>query len=224
MVHLFWDIDGTLLTTARAGVFALEDAGREVLGAELDLSGMKTAGLTDTEIAQEICRAHGQEERTGEFLRVYAELLPDALHRRRGAVLPNVRENLEALHERDDVTNLLLTGNVERGAMAKLRHYGLDGFFGAGGAFSVEGSDRTSIARAARRLAGEAYAGERAYVIGDTPHDVRCGKAIGARTVAVATGPAYTLAELEDSEPWLALESLPEHETFAALLVAEQSR
>ena len=46
-------------------------------------------------------------------------------------------------------------------------------------------------------------------VIGDTPHDVSCGKAIGARTLAVATGPGYTLAELAGLDPWLALSELP---------------
>ena len=75
-------------------------------------------------------------------------------------MLPNVRENLEALSARDDVVNMLLTGNVAAGAEAKLRHYGLWEFFGAGGAFSVEGSDRPSIARRARELAAE-HSGER---------------------------------------------------------------
>jgi phosphoglycolate phosphatase-like HAD superfamily hydrolase len=221
-VHLFWDIDGTLLTTARAGIFALEDASRDVLGRELDLSTMRTAGLTDAEIAIEVCRSFGVEERAGDFLRAYGELLPQRLHRKRGEVLPNVREILEALRNRDDVASLLLTGNIREGAEAKLRHYGLWEFFAdSGGAFSVEGSDRASIARAAQALAGEAYDGERAYVIGDTPHDVSCGKAIGARTVAVATGPSYTLAELEGCEPWLALQRLPEPERFLELLELE---
>ena len=49
--HLFWDIDGTLLTTARAGIFALEDAALEVCDRELDLATMQTAGMTDAEIA-----------------------------------------------------------------------------------------------------------------------------------------------------------------------------
>ena len=77
-------------------------------------------------------------------------------------MLPNVRENLEALSERDDVVNMLLTGNVAGGAEAKLRHYGLWEFFGAGGAFSVEGSDRPSIARQARELAA-AHGGNGAW-------------------------------------------------------------
>ncbi|HWT26234.1 MAG TPA: haloacid dehalogenase-like hydrolase, partial [Solirubrobacteraceae bacterium] len=184
-LYVFWDIDGTLLLTARAGVFALEEASEEVLGTRVDLSSMRTAGLTDYEIAQTICRAEGIEDARAPMalLAAYERLLPDRLGWRKGEVLPNVRENLEALARRDDVVNMLLTGNVAGGAEAKLRHYGLWEFFGAGGAFSTEGCDRPGIARRARELAaehgGEVPPGERMVVIGDTPHDVRCGQAIG---------------------------------------------
>ncbi|MEA2150956.1 MAG: phosphoglycolate phosphatase [Solirubrobacteraceae bacterium] len=225
--YLFWDIDGTLLSTARAGIFAWEDAVRDVLGAEPDMATMRTAGLTDAEIAVALAAAHGDEsaQTAGRLLREYGERLPEALGRRRGSVLPNVRENLEALAGRDDVVNMLLTGNIAAGAEAKLRSYGLCEFFGAGGAFSVEGSDRPGIARLARELAarhggGEVPPGERMVVIGDTPHDVSCGKAIGARTVAVATGPGYSLGELRACEPWLAVAQLPEPAAFVERILA----
>ena len=137
-------------------------------------------------------------------------------------MLPNVRENLEALSGRDDVVNMLLTGNVAGGAEAKLRHYALWDFFGAGGAFSVEGCDRPAIARRARELAaehgGEVPPGDRMVVIGDTPHDIRCGHAIGARTLAVATGPSYGMEALEACEPWAAVAELPEPPGLERLL------
>ena len=214
-LYLFWDIDGTLLLTARAGVFALEEASEEVLGKRVDLTTMQTAGLTDYEIAQAICRAQGVDDPSVpmELLAAYERLLPERLHWRKGRVLPNVRENLDALAARDDVVNMLLTGNVPGGAEAKLRHYGLWEYFDAGGAFSTEGCDRPGIARRARELAaehgGEVPPGDRMVVIGDTPHDVHCGQAIGARTVAVATGPGYELEALQACEPWAAMEELP---------------
>jgi phosphoglycolate phosphatase len=223
-LYLFWDIDGTLLTTARAGVFALEEAAEQVLGQRIDMAQMRTAGLTDVEIARELCRSCGRDapETVAEFLRAYERLLPERLHWREGRVLPNVRENLEALSASDEVVNLLLTGNIPGGAEAKLRHYGLWEFFGAGGAFSVEGLDRPGIARRARELAaehgGEMPPDECMVVIGDTPHDVACGKAIGARTIAVASGPAYSLTELQACEPWLALSELPEPAELGRLL------
>ncbi len=220
-LYLFWDIDGTLLLTGRAGIIALEQAAEEVMGRPIDLAATQTAGLTDAEICLAI--ADGDAARAAHMLRRYAELLPAALPQRQGRVLPNVRENLDALSARDDVVNMLLTGNVAEGAEAKLRHYGLwDYFSGTGGAFSVEGSDRTSIARRARELAaehgGEVPPGERMVVIGDTPHDISCGKAIGARTVAVATGPGSGRPELEACDPWLALDELPDTRSFAGLL------
>lgn len=218
--YLFWDIDGTLLLTNRAGVFALEDAAEEVTGTKPNLSDMRTAGMTDAEIA---CAVVG-EELVGAFLTAYERLLPERLAWREGRVLTNVRENLEALSARDDVINMLLTGNVAGGAEAKLRHYGLWQYFGAGGAYSVEGSDRPGIARRARELAaehgGEVPPGERMIVIGDTPHDVHCGQAIGARTIAVASGPGYGVDDLRATDAWVVLEHLPEPGEFFKLLEA----
>jgi phosphoglycolate phosphatase-like HAD superfamily hydrolase len=57
------------------------------------------------------------------------------------------------------------------------------------------------------------------YVIGDTPHDIACGKAIAARTIAVATG-SYDADQLAAHEPWLVLERLPGPATFRRLLAA----
>src|SRR6266542_6339850 len=95
---LFWDIDGTLLTTARAGVFALEEAAREVGGVEADFSELFTAGLTDAEVAAVAMKTAGHEASPDDvvaFLRSYEAHLPGRLHRRRGSVLPGVVEILE---------------------------------------------------------------------------------------------------------------------------------
>ena len=54
-------------------------------------------------------------------------------------------------------------------------------------------------------------------MIGDTPADVHCGQAIGARTLAVASG-AYTPEELAACVPSVVLEALPSPTEFAALL------
>lgn len=213
---LLWDVDGTLLTTARAGVFSLEDALEEVSGVRADLQGMATAGLTDYEIAETALRSVGHEadeETVLGFLAVHGEQLPRYLHRREGHVMPGVREVLEDLAGRDDVRSLLLTGNTEAGARAKLRHYALDGYFPDGGAFCVGPGDRDEIARRALALVGDTPA----VVIGDTPADVACGKAIGARTLAVATG-SYGRDELAAASPWVVVEQLPEPAAFRRLL------
>jgi phosphoglycolate phosphatase len=194
-IALFWDIDGTLLTTARAGVFSLEDAFEQVTGVRADLQGMATAGMTDYAIAEAALRSAGREADEAtvqEFLRVHGEQLPRYLGRKEGHVMPGVREVLEDLEGRDGVANLLLTGNVEAGARAKLAHYGLAEFFSNGGAFCVGPGERDEIARRALPLARGATD---VYVIGDTPADIACGISIGARAIGVATG-RYSVEEL----------------------------
>jgi phosphoglycolate phosphatase len=216
VIALFWDIDGTLLTTARAGIASLEDALHQVTGVRADLEEATTAGLTDYAIAEAAIRAAGvepAEDVVMEFLRVHGEQLEGYLGRRQGHVMPGVREILEDTDGRADVVNLLLTGNVEPGAWAKLRHYGIDGFFRHGGAFCAGPGERVEIAHRAAALADSAQT----YVIGDTPHDIAAGEAIGARTIAVATG-SYELHALAAHVPWLAVERLPDPARFAELL------
>jgi phosphoglycolate phosphatase-like HAD superfamily hydrolase len=220
---LFWDIDLTLLSTARAGIFALEDAAREVLGADPDYSELHTAGLTDSQIARMLMERHGVEESpetVAAFLRAYEARLPARLPERQGRVLDGVHDILDDLRARPGVHSLLLTGNTQAGAAAKLAHYGLDGYFEAG-AFCLDMDDRDAIARRALDVAAEAVGArpdlERTFVIGDTPHDIAAGQAIGARTIGIASG-VVPAAELERHRPWVVWESLPEPERFAEAL------
>lgn len=215
---LFWDIDGTLLTTARAGIFAWEDAVRDELESPLALKSLRTAGLTDIEIAVQLLEASGLEPSSDNLIRLvraYEHHLPSSLTRRVGQVLPNVRAILEQLQSLPDVCSLLLTGNTRAGANAKLSHYRLQGFF-SDGAFSDDTTDRPSIARKAMTLARTRVTDvvpDRVYVIGDTPHDIQCGRAIGARVIAVATG-GCSVEELRPLKPWWLLQELPPPDQF----------
>jgi phosphoglycolate phosphatase-like HAD superfamily hydrolase len=216
-VALFWDVDGTLLTTARAGVFSLEDALKQVTGRRADLGGMATDGLTDYAIVQAALGSVGHpadDATVQEFLRIHGEQLPRYLGRRRGHVMPGVLEVLEDLARVNEVMNLLLTGNIETGARAKLEHYGLGTFFTAGGAFCVDSADRVEIAHRATTLV---HGAERVYVIGDTPNDLSAGEAIGAFTIAVATG-SYSVEQLAERSPWRVLEQIPEPRAFRSLI------
>jgi phosphoglycolate phosphatase len=220
VIALFWDIDGTLLTTGRAGVFALEDALDEVFGVRFDLMAERLpSGMTEHDVAAAVFELAGvvaDEEQTDRFIRAYERALPASLPRREGRVLPGVREILEDLAPRSDVQSFLLTGNTPAGALAKLEHYGLDGFF-ADGAYCIAPGPRTVIAHRAVELAPDA---DERYVIGDTPHDVDAAKAIGARSIALATG-GFSVDELAAHEPWLTLETLPPPAEFRALLALE---
>jgi phosphoglycolate phosphatase-like HAD superfamily hydrolase len=104
----------------------------------------------------------------------------------------------------------LLTGNIRLGAEIKLRHFNLWDVFQTGG-FADDHEERDRIAAVARqrgsRVLGENLRGDQVVVIGDTPHDIRCARAIGAKALAVATGGAK-LGELELHQPDWAMPDL----------------
>jgi phosphoglycolate phosphatase-like HAD superfamily hydrolase len=218
---LFWDIDGTLLTTGKAGVPAWERAVKETTGRDFELSSIRIAGLSDFQIALRTFELLGlgrDDPRLHAMVRRYEELLSVTLPQRQGRVMPNVREILERLRDRSDVRSYLLTGNTRGGARAKLSHYDLWKYF-PDGAFAEDLGDRPTIAARALELARRAgpIEHELLFVIGDTPHDVRAADAIGARTIAVATG-GYSLEELSGAGPWKVLEALPAPQEFEAML------
>src|SRR6185436_7378410 len=171
MTVLFWDIDGTLLTTAKAGVFAWEDAVREFTGRDdFELARFRIAGLTDYQIAVRTFEELGvraDEAYVRRFVDRYGELLPSSLPRKKGRVLPNVREILEHLTGRPDVRSYLLTGNTRAGATAKLTHYDLIRYL-PDGAFAEDPGERATIASRARQLAQAAdpVAEDAMFVIG----------------------------------------------------------
>jgi phosphoglycolate phosphatase-like HAD superfamily hydrolase len=223
MIVLFWDIDGTLLTTGKAGVPAWEAAVREVTGRDFELSSIRVPGLTDYQIAVRTFELLGlphDDEALRRMVRRYEEGLPEALPLRNGSVLPNVREILEHLRTRNDVRSYLLTGNTRGGAKAKLTHYDLFKYF-PDGAFAEDTGERASIAVRAMELARRTgpVAAERVFVVGDTPHDIHCADAIGARTIAVGTG-GYSLDELAQHHPWRVFAELPPPIEFMRLIDA----
>jgi len=223
MIILFWDIDGTLLTTGKAGVPAWEAAVREVTGKDFQLSSMRVPGLTDFQIAARTFELLGVTVEDGALQRMvsrYEDLLPSHLPLKQGRALPNVREILEALRERSDVRSYLLTGNTRRGARAKLTHYDLFKYF-PDGAFAEDQRARSSIAARALDLARRngPVNEEHLFVIGDTPHDIECAAAIDARTIAVATG-GYSVEELSAHRPWRVFEQLPPPAEFLRLIDA----
>jgi phosphoglycolate phosphatase len=191
---LLFDIDGTLIHSAGAGVQSLRLALAERFRLEDDLGEIEIAGMTDSGIVISILNKHNlptSNENIAAFLDSYVHFLSRELPRRAGKLLPGVLELLEKLKGRPNLVLALLTGNISRGAQLKLEHYGVWHFFEFG-AFADDHHDRNrlgSFARArAREKHGDVFDVTQIDVIGDTPRDIACGKAIGARTVAIATG------------------------------------
>src|SRR2546429_4274337 len=191
---LLFDIDGTLIHAAGAGVESLKLALMERFGTKDDLQDIEIAGMTDSGIVISILNKHEipvTNENMAAFLDSYVHFLSFELPRRAGNLLPGVLELLEKLKARPNLVLALLTGNVSRGAQLKLEHYGVWHFFEFG-AFADDHQGRNqlgsfALARAKEKHGREFSAAE-IDVIGDTPRDIACGKALGARTVAVATG------------------------------------
>lgn len=221
MQILFWDIDGTLIRTSKAGLHAFCLATEELWGKSVDIAAIKAAGMSDNYIARQIIRAvFGREARSEEMAilcRRYEALLQEQLAKRQGLILPEVKNILSRLHGQAEYKLLLLTGNSRQGAETKLKHFGLDNYFDfSRSAFAEQYEIRVDIARSGLEIVRKNWGDPKQhniFVIGDTPHDIECGKAIGAYTIGIATG-TYSPAELASCTPWWVIPTLPMAETF----------
>ena len=221
---LFWDIDGTLLNTGGASSMALTHAYRDVIGLDVDLSQIQMAGSIDSIITADILRSHNitpTPDKMQHVIKRYGEYLPDTLPRCPGSILPGVQAILDDLHPRHNVFSLLLTGNTQIGAETKLSYYGLDNYFRASSSAPLNGGfadgmpTRVAVAQQALSQAHQLTGTEelKTFVIGDTPYDIHCGKAIGAKVIAIASG-SYSQTELEQHEPWWTFTSFPDPSQF----------
>jgi len=212
---LLFDIDGTLIHSGGAGVRALKLTLAERFGIADDLHDIEIAGMTDSGIVASILNKHripATNENIAAFLDSYVHFLSLELPRHEGKLLPGVLELLEKLKSRPHLVLALLTGNVSRGAQLKLEHYGVWHFFEFG-AFADDHQDRNqlgsfALARAKEKH-GREFSATEIDVIGDTPRDIACGKAFGARTIAVATG-TWSHEQLAEHQPDFLIDDLSE--------------
>jgi phosphoglycolate phosphatase len=203
---LLFDIDGTLVNTGGAGVKALKATIRRRFGAKDDLHDIEIAGKTDRAIIRDILRkfqVDPSDQNITSFAREYIEHLPLSLSRTRGHVLPGIQRLVERLKPQPHIVLALLTGNLQEGARLKLQHYRLWDFFEFG-AFADDHHDRNELGAFAKERAqakhGHDFDAADIDIIGDTNHDIACGKAFGARTIAVATG-SWSWERLQSCAP-----------------------
>jgi phosphoglycolate phosphatase len=191
---LLFDIDGTLLLTGGAGRRAFERAFATVTGRSDACAGFSFGGMTDRGIARQGLTAlgHQADDALVELLfGHYLEALADELARTPNyTVMPGVRELLAALVPHGLALGLG-TGNLRRGAEAKLRVGQLWEHFTFGG-FGCDHEQRGELLRIGAERGAEqlrcAPAECRVVVIGDTVRDVTAAQQIGADCVAVETG------------------------------------
>ncbi len=216
---ILFDIDGTLLTTAGIGIEAMGLAGRRLFGDTFDEHTVEYAGRLDPLIINDLLLHHDLEatpQVVERFRRAYAEDLETLLTRPGIArPCPGVLELVGALETMQGVVLGLLTGNYPETGARKMLASGLDparfpiAAWGSDSPHCPPARDHLPPVAMERLFAstGRRVEGSEVVVIGDTMHDIACGRAHGCRTIGVATG-RYGVEVLRDAGADLALETL----------------
>ncbi len=231
---LLWDIDGTLVRSAREGAFKSYTVPllEGIYGTAGRLAQMSVSGMTDLQIVSEALRDEGFtaeqiRARLKELRTRYMQELEHVVGMEENLfyALPGAHEILAATNAHPRYRNALLTGNIEPAAHLKMRVVGLLDFFKLPGAFGDDSHDRRDLpALAAARInraLGLDLPPSQFIVIGDTPNDIACAKHFGARSVAVATSRYFNADELLMHQPDALIPNLSDTEsilkTFNAL-------
>lgn len=193
-VLVLFDIDGTLVQTAGAGVRGMSTAFERLHGRPAALEGIPVAGRTDLAILREVFDASAIEMADAHvppFRDAYVAELAREMARSNGpdfGVLPGVHGALDALEADPAFTVGLLTGNFAHGAQVKLSHFDLWRRFRFGAFGDAHTNRRDLVPVALERAHEHGLAPSHVIVIGDTPLDIDCAHAHDAVAVAVATG------------------------------------
>jgi phosphoglycolate phosphatase len=222
---LLFDLDWTLVSTGGAGVRAYDQGFEHLFKVPQALDKVPVDGKTDRAIARELIRVYFDREATEEEINAtcaaYIERLTHEVATSAAfKILPGIAELLPILAERSDVLLALGTGNLKAGAAIKLARPQLGHYFSFGG-FADDSEHRPTVLRAGvtrgEALVGKPFSPRDVVVIGDNWRDVDAGKAIGATTVAVATGPMNT-AELAAHHPDYVFDDLSDTEKVLHVL------
>lgn len=226
--HLvLFDIDGTILQSGGAGRDAMERALSAVFGTTGD-PAYRYDGKTDRQIIREQMLRSGfsgadVDARMESVVELYTSSLREFLTEptRHVSMYPGVALLLQQLQSRDDTVVGLLTGNIEPGARLKLAAVGLDIASFRVNAFGSDHEARGELPAIAQRRMREMFgldlAGRELVVIGDTPADIDCGRALGARAIGVATG-RYSVKELAQHSPFAVFEDLSDTSAVMATI------
>lgn len=226
MKLLLFDIDGTLLISKGAGRKAMQGAVRRITNKQdVTIDGVDFSGRTDPQIIKDVFVNNGfdpsdSEQWISEALEAYVETFTEAFSPDQFIALPGVHDLVKKLHERDDMQLAILTGNLETTAYLKLKGIGLEEYFPFG-SFASDNADRYKLPRIAVKRAlehtGRQYEGKNVVIIGDTRHDILCGKDINVMSVAVSTG-HYSAEDLHIHEPDVLFDDLSNIDAFMDVL------
>ena len=228
MKVVLFDIDGTLLRSGGVGRISMERALTTVFGSS-GSADYHYDGKTDRQIVRDLMRLEGFSDEAinaqmDELLGEYVSGLERELQsgNRNVLVLDGVNLLLDELERHERVVLGLLTGNIQAGARAKLMAAGIDPARFRVNAFGSDHELRHELPAVAQRraceLLGRNIEGNRLVVIGDTPADIKCGEAIGARAIGVATG-RYSVDQLAEYNPYAVFESLGDTEAVLGAIM-----
>lgn len=224
---ILWDIDGTLIDSGGVAGEAMRAAMERVYGGASTEARLSYAGKTDRQIILETFVGRGHDELVSTLDHFTATYIEELTGRRdafltRCRVLDGAVAALERLTTAD-VIQSVLTGNLQPIARIKLDLMVLSRFLDLeSGAYGSDHHRRTELApiaaaRAKQRY-GRAFTGVDVVVIGDTPHDIDCGRAAGAHTIAVATGP-FAADALRTHGADIVLENLADTDAVIAAIL-----
>ena len=205
MKILLFDIDGTILDVRNSGKNALLDAFSQVTGENCSKIDICLAGRTDAGIISNIMEMLDIDRNLkNDIVSQYIIYLEQNLKINNSFIMPGIMEIINFISKKDYYVPGILTGNMYDGARIKLEFFELFKYFPFG-VFGDFHCDRNDLACEAlnrlKHLYGEdSFDTKDIIIIGDTPYDIECGKAIGAHTIAVATGP-YSFEDLEEKSP-----------------------
>ncbi|TVQ77331.1 MAG: hypothetical protein EA380_07480, partial [Phycisphaeraceae bacterium] len=196
---ILFDIDGTLLTTSGVGIHAMGAAGRRLYSADFDEHCVEYAGRLDPLIITDLLIKHDQEptpEAIERFRHAYGSELEALLHTPGIAQpCPGVVELIDTLEQIESLTLGLLTGNYPETGRRKLSACGLDpdrfpiAAWGCDSPHNPGAREHLPPVAIDRfhRTGARRIGPEQVVIIGDTPHDIACGRAHACRTIGVAT-------------------------------------
>ncbi len=194
---IIFDMDGTLIDSARFLVGTIADTFREA-GEDVpdDRTIRSISGLTLAEALATLA-PQADDVRVSRLVDTYRRLYRASAGKEREPLFADALDALDRLRMRDDTILAIATGKGHRGATALLDAHGLAERF-----HSVQTPDHnrgkpdpqmieTAMARAGAQAA-------ETVMIGDTVHDMRMARAAGVAAIGVAWG-YHLVEELEEA-------------------------
>ncbi|NWF70581.1 MAG: HAD hydrolase-like protein [Chloroflexi bacterium] len=194
---ILFDIDGTLLLTKGAGRAATRAAMLRVFGTCGKVDTHEFSGKTDWFTLVELLGAEGFKEndiahRIPAYEREMAHFLENFIGNYTVNACVGALPLVQRLRKTPHIHLGVITGNVNAVAPIKLRAAGFAPDWFPIGAYGNESIDRNLLPALAlgraNRYYNHIFRPSEVIIVGDTPMDIACARALGAVAVAVATG------------------------------------